>query len=99
MSQRTSAQAMLADWVFTRGSTPLAQPDRPVAARQFLAQDAAHGFNPEMPAMLDLDLSDYGPAPRDFTEPAAFTDLDLRRESRLPELDAQDRSDELPARR
>ena len=99
LSQRTGAQAMLAEWVFSRGSTPLAQCDRPVAARQFSAQDAAPGFNPAMPAMLDLDLNDYGPAPRDFTEPAAFTDLDLRRDSRLPEPGAQDGSDELPSRR
>ena len=31
---------------------------------------------------VDLDLSDFAPAPREFTEPAAFTDLRLFRDSR-----------------
>ena len=99
MSQRTSAQAMLAEWVFTRGSTPLAQRERPQAARQFSAQDAPPAYEPSMPAMLDLDLSDSAPAPRDFTEPAAFTDLDLRRDSRLTDLGEPASSDVLPSRR
>ena len=99
LSQRTSAQAMLAEWVFSRSSSPLAQRDRPIAARQFSEQEASTGFNPAMPAMLDLDLNDYAPAPRDFTEPAAFTDNDMRRDSRLPESGAQDGSDTLPSRR
>ena len=99
LSQRTSAQAMLAEWVFTRGTTPLAQRDRPKAARQFSAQDAPPAYEPSMPAMLDLDLSDSAPAPRDFTEPAAFTDLDLRRDSRLTDLGEPARRDVLPSRR
>lgn len=72
VSERASAQAMLADWVFTRATQP------PVAA-------------------VDLDLSEVAPAPREFTRPAAFTDIDQRSDSRLSGLGALDEDDRLPS--
>ncbi len=78
LSQRTSAQAMLAEWVFSRSTTPMSDPGAtPQAAAE--AVDAATG-------KLDLDLSDYATSPREFTEPAAFTDIGMGRDSRLSDL-------------
>ncbi len=93
LSERSSTQAMLADWVFTR------------TARARTGGDADSGFGgerPARPAKLDLDLSDYAPAPREFTRPAAFTDIDMRRDRRLSDLgglDEMGNSDPLPSRR
>jgi hypothetical protein len=80
----TAARAMLADWVFARAATRL-----PAAA-------AEPEFSPSAPVKLDLDLSDFAPAPREFTRPAAFTDIDARRDSRLSDLAPFDDSDLLP---
>jgi hypothetical protein len=91
LSERTSAQAMLADWVFTRGSSPLPQrapQPSPHDGEQIdpPAPDELDFDLPSRPGLLDLDLSDYAPAPREFTRPAAFTDIDMRRDSRLSDL-------------
>lgn len=106
LPQRTSAQAMLADWVFSRAtapSSPLSAPP-PLPA----LDDEAMGWGERTldtasrPGLLDLDLTDYTPAPREFTRPAAFTDIDMRRDSRLSDLafDAPDSdSPALPSRR
>lgn len=105
LSARTSAQAMLADWVFTRASTPLS----PIGAPPPLSalDDQATGpaertlATASWPELLDLDLTDYAPAPREFTRPAAFTDIDMRRDSRRSDLafDAPDSdSPALPSR-
>ena len=84
----TVARAMLADWVFSRATAALpATGDAP-------APNSADQTR-SMPR-LDLDLTDYGPAPREFTRPAAFTDVDMRRDSRLSDLAAFDDSDLLP---
>ena len=85
----TVARAMLADWVFSRASTPL-----PAAGSETLNLSAAD--RTRSVSRLDLDLTDYGPAPREFTRPAAFTDVDLRRDSRLSDLASFDDSDLLP---
>lgn len=66
LSERASAQAMLAEWVFSRA----VQPSRPADAAQAATT-------------LDLDLSEFAPAPREFTRPAAFTDIDQRNDGRL----------------
>ena len=44
---------------------------------QQLVAESASG-----PMHLDLDLSDFAPAPREFTRPAAFTDVNMFRDSR-----------------
>ncbi len=91
LSEAGSAQAMLADWVFTRA----------VMARQTGDADAASGA--ARPLKLDLDLSEHAPAPREFTRPAAFTDIDLRDDPRLSDLGGLDHADSdptpLPSRR
>ncbi len=87
----TVARAMLADWVFSRASTPL-----PAAGSETLNLSPADRTRPVSRLDLDLDLTDYGPAPREFTRPAAFTDVDLRHDSRLSDLAAFDDSDLLP---
>ncbi len=93
LAERSSTQAMLADWVFTRAAR----------ARAPGEADASVGADrPSRPVKLDLDLSDYAPAPREFTRPAAFTDIDMRRNRRLSDLgglDEIDNSDPLPSRR
>ncbi len=94
LAEESSAQAMLADWVFTRA----AQARRAAGAAE-PPERAAAAHGPGI--KLDLDLSDYAPAPREFTRPAAFTDIDMRRDKRLSDLgglDAAD-SDPLPSRR
>jgi len=82
----TTARAMLADWVFSRAAARLPTP----------GSEPAPEFSPSSPVRLDLDLSDFAPAPREFTRPAAFTDVDLRRDSRLSDLAGFDDSDMLP---
>ncbi len=89
LSEPGAARAMLADWVFSRGSHRL--PAAGSDALPTLALDAA-----PRPAKLDLDLSDFAPAPREFTRPAAFTDVDRRRDSRISDLAGFDDSDLLP---
>ena len=90
VAEESSAQAMLADWVFSRAVharrvTPIAdRPDRPAAPT------ARRGIK------LDLDLSDHAPAPREFTRPAAFTDIDMRRDKRLSDLGGLDEADSDP---
>lgn len=80
-SERVSAQSMLADWVFTRTTQPRPVGDDDTAAFPSLALDRLDGR-----ISLDFDLSDVAPAPREFTRPAAFTDIDQRRDSRLSDL-------------
>lgn len=89
--QRSSAQAMLAEWVFTRATQPRADAGVGVGAANWA--DAALTSDgrlaePSGPAALDLDLSDLAPAPREFTRPAAFNDIDLRRDSHRSDLGA-----------
>ena len=97
-AEHNTAQAMLADWVFTRAA---------------VARQAADGGSPgwvergtgaaSRPMKLDLDLTDYAPAPREFTRPAAFTDIDMRRDKRLSDLGGLDELDSdrspIPSRR
>lgn len=101
LSERTSAQAMLADWVFTRATSPLSTqaPRAPLASLQ---DDELDWGRPTLdtssrPGLLDLDLTDYAPAPREFTRPAAFTDIDMRRDSRLSDLAFDPPDSESPA--
>lgn len=90
LSQSTNAQAMLAEWVFSRSTTPMMDPGAipPVVAEGL---NAASG-------KLDLDLSDYAPSPREFTEPAAFTDIGMGRDSRLSDLTFNASSGDAPSR-
>ena len=81
------ATAMLAEWVYSRSVAPL-------ASGTGLAGSASGAVS--RPAKLDLDLSDFAPAPREFTRPAAFTDVDMRRDDRLSDLAQFDDSDLLP---
>jgi hypothetical protein len=80
---------MLADWVFSRASTPVA-----TAGSDGLGPNPAD--RTRSLTRLDLDLTDYGPAPREFTRPAAFTDVDMRHDSRRSDFAAFDDSDMLP---
>ena len=91
VSERASAQAMLADWVFTRSTQPRRPVDDNTAALATSAVSRADGQ-----PLVDLDLSDFAPAPREFTRPAAFTDIDQRRGSRLSDLGSFDPDDRLP---
>ncbi len=91
MAERSNAQAMLADWVFSRAAQVNSDARaQPVAKVQ-------RGIK------LDLDLSEHAPAPREFTRPAAFTDIDVRRDRRLSDLGGLDEADSdptpLPSRR
>ena len=81
------ARAMLAEWVYSRTVTP-------AAAGAGLA--GARADTVSRPPKLDLDLSDFAPAPREFTRPAAFTDVDMRRDNRIADLTPFDDSDLLP---
>lgn len=47
---------------------------------------------------LDLDLSDFSPAPREFTRPAAFTDVEQREDHRHSDMSGFDELDP-PARK
>ena len=99
LSERGSAQAMLADWVFTRAALARAPVDAEASGSMFDRPPATVS----RPMKLDLDLSDYAPAPREFTRPAAFTDIDMRRDRRLSDLGGLDEIDSdptpLPSRR
>ena len=86
----TAARAMLADWVFARAATALP------SAGSAPVPNPADQTRSMRRLDLDLDLTDYGPAPREFTRPAAFTDVDMRHDSRLSDLAAFDDSDLLP---
>ena len=94
MNERSNAQAMLADWVFSRA-----------AQVRGGAGDAHAQASPPLrrTIQLDLDLSEHAPAPREFTRPAAFTDIDMRRDKRLSDLGGLDETDSdptpLPSRR
>jgi hypothetical protein len=78
VSERTSAQAMLAEWVFARATTPRTVAD----ANALWVGDSDPSAAPK-PIPLDLDLSEFAPAPREFTRPAPFAEVELRRDSRL----------------
>ena len=89
MAEPGAARAMLADWMLARSTMQ--------------AVDLLADTNPGRVAdgarktpKLDLDLSDFAPAPREFTRPAAFTELDRRLDSRLSDFSAFDDSDLLP---
>ena len=84
------ARAMLADWVLSRAA------QRPPTGVSGLGTQALPEASNSPPVKLDLDLTDFGPAPREFTRPAAFTDVDLRRDSRLSDLAGFEDSDLLP---
>lgn len=87
MSEPGAARAMLADWMQARSN--IRSP----------ALDADSGWEatpPRKSAKVDVDLSDFAPAPREFTRPAAFTDVEMRRETRLSDLSPFDDSDLLP---
>ena len=84
------ARAMLADWVLSRAT------QRPPTGGSGLGTQGLPEAPNNSPVKLDLDLTDFGPAPREFTRPAAFTDVDLRRDSRLSDLAGFDDSDLLP---
>jgi hypothetical protein len=93
LAEESSAHAMLADWVFTRAVharrvTPIAE--RPERPERPAAPAGRRGIK------LDLDLSDHAPAPREFTRPAAFTDIDMRRDKRLSDLGGLDEADNDP---
>jgi hypothetical protein len=92
VSERASAQAMLAEWVFTRSTQARVSVDDDTAAFAALALDGADKLS-----AVDLDLSDVvAPAPREFTRPAAFTDIDHRLDSRLSDLGPLDHDDRSP---
>jgi hypothetical protein len=84
-SESRAVQSRLAEWAFSRnvGLPRLA--------------GAGAGFDdpqpPARPAKLDLDLSEFAPAPREFTRPAAFTDVDMRSDIRRSDLTPFDDSD------
>ena len=84
------ARAMLADWVLSRAT------QRPPTGGSGLGTQASPDASNSSTVKLDLDLTDFGPAPREFTRPAAFTDVDMRRDSRLSDLAGFDDSDLLP---
>lgn len=94
LADRPLVQTMLAEWVFSRtGRTPGLGGDD---------ADGMSGDRPASPMRLDLDLSEHAPAPREFTRPAAFTDIDMRRDRRLSDLGGLgglDDADPLPSRR
>ena len=91
VSERASAQAMLAEWVFTRSTQAHTAADDAMAACASPVIERSDSL-----PMVDLDLSDFAPAPREFTRPAAFTDIDQRRDSRLSDLGSLDEGDALP---
>lgn len=96
LSERDVAQAMLADWVFSRSGSPRPPFETEPAAEPDTRRRASAGA-PSRPAALDLDLSDFAPAPREFTLPAAFTDIDIRRDRLRSDLGRFDGPDSEPA--
>jgi hypothetical protein len=99
LARELGAQAMLADWVFSRATQVHRAPSGPGRPQRGEPPVAVgrRGIK------LDLDLSEHAPAPREFTRPAAFTDIDMRRDSRLSDLGGLDEADSdptpLPSRR
>ena len=92
LADRPPVQAMLADWVFTRsGSAQSADGDGLLSP--------SDDDRPSTSMVLDLDLSEHAPSPREFTRPAAFTDIDLRHDHRLSDLGRLDDTDPVPSRR
>lgn len=91
LAERPPVQAMLADWVFTRSGSTQGADDG-----AWLDPDADP---PSTSMVLDLDLSEHAPAPREFTRPAAFTDIDLRHDHRLSDLGGLDDADPVPSKR
>ena len=89
LADRPLAQAMLADWVFSRA----------VRSQGADRAGGSPGDRPSSPMRLDLDLTEHAPAPREFTRPAAFTDIDMQRDRRLSDLGGLDEADPLPSRR
>ena len=81
------ARAMLADWVFSRASQRL-----PTDGAEVRGQSPAAAASTST-VKLDIDLTGFGPAPREFTRTAAFADVDVRRDSRLSDLAAFEDSD------
>ena len=94
VSERVSAQAMLAEWVFTHGAQPAAAADGGGAG----LRPSRPEERPESSTAVDLDLSDLAPAPREFTRPAAFTDINLRLDGRRSDLGALDGGEARPPR-
>ncbi len=98
----SNAQAMLSDWVFTRAVPPQGSA-QDLARDSGFGDDEGDGDDDYRPGMLDLDLnvdidlSEPVPGPREFTTPAAFTDIDLRRDSRLSDLAFDARDSDSPA--
>jgi hypothetical protein len=91
VSERTSAQAMLAEWVFSRATTP-----RTVADANALWMGDTDRSSASRPMPLDLDLSELAPPPREFTRPAPFAEVELRRDSRLSGFGYDDIDSSLP---
>lgn len=91
LADRPLVQSMLAEWVFSRAG------HNPGLGGE--GAGGATGDRPASPMRLDLDLSEHAPAPREFTRPAAFTDIDMRRDRRLSDLGGLDDGDPLPNRR
>lgn len=94
LSERVSAQAMLAEWVFTHAAQPAAATDGGGAG----LRPSRPAERPESSTAVDLDLSDLAPAPREFTRPAAFTDINLRLDGRRSDLGALDGGEARPPR-
>ena len=91
VSERTSAQAMLAEWVFTRATSPRVVDE----ADALWAAERDRG-TASKPIPLDLDLSEFAPPPREFTRPAPFAEVELRRDSRLSGFGYDDLDSGLP---
>ena len=87
LAEPGSARAMVADWMQTRSNVRASE----------VTVDASWTAEPVLrPQRLDLDLTEHAPAPREFTRPAAFTDLGMRRDDRPSDFSACDDSDLLP---
>ena len=80
-------RAMVADWMQARSTVRAGE----------LSLSASLPAEPvSRNARLDLDLTEHSPAPREFTRPAAFIDMALRRDTRPSDLAPFDDSDLLP---
>ena len=87
LTEPASARAMLADWMQSRSTVRASE----------LPVNGAWPAEPVLRSQrLDLDLTEHAPAPREFTRPAAFTELGLRRDSRPADLPTFEDSDLLP---
>lgn len=80
---RSEAQALLDEWA--SGAEPQTQRSTPHARSSG--------------GKLDLDLTEYAPAPREFTRPAAFTDLEMRRDDWRSDMAALDDGPPSPSSR